>query len=188
MLGLDISSTSVKLVELVDAGGVKYRVERYAIETLPRDAVSDGNIANLEGVADTVRRAWKRLGTTTRNVAMALPTSAVISKKILLPANLREQEMHSTLDFVARQTGGKSLLNGGRSEALEVAASDTRSYYWLGFTPERERNDKSHEIEVQVAREGLQVRSRDSYFDLSRNTEVAMIVESAPTPRLIRSP
>ena len=93
--------------------------------------------------------------------------------------NLREQEMHSTLDYVARQTGGKALLNGGRSEALQTAASDTRSYYWLGFTPERERNDKRHEIEVQVAREGLAVRARDGYFDLSRNTEVSMIVESA---------
>lgn len=103
MLGLDISSTSVKLVELVDAGTGQYRVERYAIEPLPRDAVTDGNIANLEGVADTIRRAWKRLGTTTRNVAMALPASAVITKKILLPANLREQEMEIQVESEANQ-------------------------------------------------------------------------------------
>jgi len=93
--------------------------------------------------------------------------------------NLREQEIHSTLDFVARETGGKALLNGGRSEALQTAEADTRSYYWLGFTPQRERNDKRHDIQVEVTRPGLEVRSRDNYFDLSRKSEVTMIVESA---------
>lgn len=93
--------------------------------------------------------------------------------------NLREQEIHSTLDFVARETGGKALLNGGRSEALETATADTRSYYWLGFTPRLERNDKRHQIRVEVTRPGLEVRSRDNYFDLSRKSEVSMIVESA---------
>ncbi|MDE2598677.1 MAG: pilus assembly protein PilM [Rhodocyclaceae bacterium] len=103
LLGVDISSTSVKMVELVDDGKGKYRVERYAIEPLPRDAVTDGNIANLDGVADTVRRAWKRLGTTTRYVAMALPSAAVITKKIILPANLREQEMEIQVESEANQ-------------------------------------------------------------------------------------
>ncbi|HTJ95949.1 MAG TPA: pilus assembly protein PilM [Rhodocyclaceae bacterium] len=103
LLGLDISSTSVKLVELVDNGKGTYRVERYAIEPLPRDAVSDGNIVNLDGVAETIRRAWKRMGTSTRHVAMALPTAAVISKKIILPANLREQDMELQVESEANQ-------------------------------------------------------------------------------------
>lgn len=103
LLGMDISSTSVKMVELVDDGKGKYRVERYAIEPLPREAVTDGNIVNLEGVAETVRRAWKRLGTTTRYVAMALPSAAVITKKIILPAHLREQEMEIQVESEANQ-------------------------------------------------------------------------------------
>lgn len=103
LLGLDISSTSVKMVELVDNGKGSYRVERYAIESLPRDAVTEGNIVNLEGVADTVRRAWKRMGTTTRHVAMALPTAAVITKKIILPGHLREQEMEIQVESEANQ-------------------------------------------------------------------------------------
>ncbi len=82
LLGLDISSSAVKLVELTANGKEGYRVERYTIEVLPKDAVSDGNIANLEGVVDAVKRAWKRLGTSTRNVAMALPGSAVITKRV----------------------------------------------------------------------------------------------------------
>ena len=93
LIGLDISSSAVKMVELSAASAGQYRLERYAIEPLPRDAVTDGNIASLEGVAEAVRRAWKRLGSSTRNVALALPASAVISKKIALPAGLREMEM-----------------------------------------------------------------------------------------------
>ena len=50
LIGLDISSTAVKMVELVDAGKGQPRVERYAIEVLPKDAVVDGNLANLEAV------------------------------------------------------------------------------------------------------------------------------------------
>ena len=81
LIGLDISSSSIKMVELVDAGRGQPRVERYAIESLPKDAVVDGNIANLEVVTDTIDRCWKRLGSSTRFVAMALPSAAVITKK-----------------------------------------------------------------------------------------------------------
>lgn len=103
LAGLDISSSSVKMVEL--AGGEKtgYRIERYAIEPLARDAVVDGNIANLEGVSDAVRRALRRLGPGVKQVAMALPASAVITKKIILPGGLREQEMEFQVESEANQ-------------------------------------------------------------------------------------
>lgn len=103
LIGVDISSSSVKMVELADGGKGGYRVERYAIEALPRDAVVDGNIVNLDGVEETIRRAWKRMGTSTRHVAMALPTAAVITKKIILPAHLREQEMELQVEAEANQ-------------------------------------------------------------------------------------
>jgi type IV pilus assembly protein PilM len=103
LIGLDISSSSVKMIELTEASKGSYRIERYAIEPLPRDAVVDGNIANLEAVAEGVRRAWKRLGSATRYVAMALPAAAVITKKIILPANLREQEMELQVESEANQ-------------------------------------------------------------------------------------
>lgn len=93
--------------------------------------------------------------------------------------NLREQEMHASLQFVAAETGGKALLNSLRERALPDVAADTRSYYWLGFTPAWQRNDKRHEVAVEVTRPGLEVRSRDSFLDLSRKTEVSMMVESA---------
>ncbi|MCX9157520.1 pilus assembly protein PilM [Niveibacterium sp. 24ML] len=103
LIGLDISSSAVKLVELSDVNGRQRRLERYAIEPLPRDAVSDGNIAQLDVVADAVRRAWKRLSTTTRSVAMALPAGAVITKKIILPAGLRETDMEVQVESEANQ-------------------------------------------------------------------------------------
>lgn len=103
LIGVDISSTSVKMVELVDSGKGKPKIERYAIEPLPTDAVVDGDLASLEVVADAIQRCWKRLGSSTRNIAMALPTAAVITKKITLPANLREQDMEIQVESEANQ-------------------------------------------------------------------------------------
>ncbi len=103
LLGLDISSSAVKMVELTANGKEGYRVERYTIEVLPKDAVSDGNIVNLEVVTDCVKRAWKRLATSTRNVAMALPASAVITKRIVVPAGLRDEELEVQVESEANQ-------------------------------------------------------------------------------------
>jgi type IV pilus assembly protein PilM len=103
LLGLDISSSSVKMVELSAGGKEGYRVERYTIEVLPKDAVSDGNIVNLEAVVDCVKKAWKRMGTSTRNVALALPGSAVITKKVIMPAGLRDDELEVQVETEANQ-------------------------------------------------------------------------------------
>src|SRR5437588_5080215 len=103
LFGLDISSSSVKMLEIVESGKGTYRVERYAIEPLARDAVVDGNINNLEAVTDAVRRAHKRLGTRTKHVAMAVPTGAVITKKIVVPASLREAELEIQVESEANQ-------------------------------------------------------------------------------------
>ena len=96
LIGVDISSSSVKMVELGDGGKGRIRLERYAIEPLPKDAVVDGNIMNLEAVGDSLRRGWKRMGSRIKNLAMALPSAQVITKKITVPAGLREDELMST--------------------------------------------------------------------------------------------
>src|SRR5882762_11643381 len=103
LFGLDISSSSVKMLEIVDAGKGGFRVERYAIEALPRDAIVDGNINNLEAVTESVKRAHKRLGTRTKHVAMAVPTGAVITKKIVVAAGLREDELEIQVESEANQ-------------------------------------------------------------------------------------
>jgi len=103
LFGLDISSSSVKMLEIVDSGKGGYRVERYAIEPLPKDAVVDGNMNNLEAVSDAVKRAHTRLGTRVKHVAMAVPTGAVISKKIIVPASVRDDELELQVESEANQ-------------------------------------------------------------------------------------
>lgn len=104
MIGVDISSSSVKMVELSEAPKKSgYVVERYTIEPLPQDAVTDGNINNLDAVSDALRQAWKRMGSRIKNVSLALPAAAVISKKILLPSGLREDELEIQVESEANQ-------------------------------------------------------------------------------------
>jgi len=103
LIGVDVSSTAIKLVELAEAGRGTYRLERYAIEPLVRDVVTDGNIANLDLVADALKRAHKRLGTRNRNVALALPAAMVITKKIIVPSGQREEELELMVEAEANQ-------------------------------------------------------------------------------------
>ena len=103
LFGLDISSSSVKMLEIVDAGKGAYRVERYAIEPLPREAVVDGNINNLEAVAEAVKRGHKRLATRTKHVAMCVPSGAVITKKIIVQGGMREDELEVQVESEANQ-------------------------------------------------------------------------------------
>lgn len=91
----------------------------------------------------------------------------------------RESNIEDTLRFVARETGGEALINAAGIDALATVAQDTRSYYWLGFTPDRRRDDERHEIRVEVTRPGLEVRTRENFLDMSRDTERTMAVESA---------
>lgn len=105
LIGIDISQSSVKMVELSVAGkeSDSYRIERYAIEPLPKDAMLDGNIVNLEAVGETLERGWKHLGTRQKNVAMALPAAAVITKTIIVPAGQREDDLAFQVETEANQ-------------------------------------------------------------------------------------
>jgi VWFA-related protein len=89
-----------------------------------------------------------------------------------------ERGVHAALEFLAGQTGGKPALNSARLSALERVHADTRSYYWLGFTPQRRADGRRHDIRVEVRRPGLEVRSRDGFLDMSRSTEAALETES----------
>lgn len=103
LIGVDISSTSVKMVELVDDGKGAPKLERYSITPLPSGAVVDGNIASLEQTADAIRRAWKLLGTREKNIALALPAAAVISKKVNMQAGMNEMDMELQVEAEANQ-------------------------------------------------------------------------------------
>jgi len=103
MIGLDISSSSVKLVELGQDESGKYILERFASESFEKGWIVDGQIEKFEEVADAVRRVISKSGTKTRDVVMAMPQSSVITKKIILPAGLREDELEVQVESEANQ-------------------------------------------------------------------------------------
>jgi type IV pilus assembly protein PilM len=103
LLGLDISSSSVKLVELGRDKDGNLVLERCAIEPLERGWITDGNVEKFDEVADAVRRVVKKSGTRAKNVALALPPSAVITKKIILPGGMSEQELEIQVESEANQ-------------------------------------------------------------------------------------
>ena len=103
MLGIDVSSSSVKLVELGRNRAGELVLERCAIEPLESGWITDGNIEKFDEVAEAVRRVVRKSGSKTRNVAMALPTSAVITKKIVLPGGLSDKELEAQVESEANQ-------------------------------------------------------------------------------------
>ena len=103
LLGLDVSSSSVKLVELGRDQHGELVLERCAIEPLEQGWISDGSIEKFDEVAEALRRVVKKSGTRTRQVAMALPPSAVITKKIFLPSGLSDAELEVQVEAEANQ-------------------------------------------------------------------------------------
>jgi len=103
MLGLDISSSSLKLVELGQDRSGNLVLERCGIEPLERGWISEGNIEKFDEVVDAMRRLVSKTGTKTKHVAMALPASVVISKRVVLPSGLSERELEIQVESEANQ-------------------------------------------------------------------------------------
>ncbi len=103
LLGVDISSSSVMLVEVSRDKAGKLVLDRCAIEPLEAGWITDGNIEKFDEVAEVLRRVVKKSGTRTKNVAMALPPSAVISKKIVLPGGLSDAELEIQVESEANK-------------------------------------------------------------------------------------
>lgn len=91
-----------------------------------------------------------------------------------------ERRFHNVLQFLAEETGGLPMINSFSKSALAETAADTRSYYWLGFEPPRNEDDRLHRIAVRLpGHPDLRVRTREHYLDMSRAAEVGMLVEGA---------
>ncbi|MGD8175926.1 pilus assembly protein PilM [Marinimicrobium sp. ARAG 43.8] len=102
VLGLDISSTSVKLLEL-SRHGDSYRVETYAVRPLPPGAVVEKNINDPEAVAEVVRAVIKQSRTKLKHAAVAVAGSAVITKMIDMPSGLNDDAMETQISIEADQ-------------------------------------------------------------------------------------
>lgn len=82
----------------------------------------------------------------------------------------RRSAVDSTLRYLAAQTGGRAVLYGSRTAALQEVAEDTRSYYWIGFQPTFAGDDERHRVKIEIRRSGLSARSREGYIDLAPAT------------------
>ena len=102
LIGVDISSTAVKLLQLSQSGG-RYRVEHYAVEPLPPNAVVEKNIVEVEAVGEAIKRALNRSGAKSRFAAAAVAGSAVITKVIPMQADLSEDELEDQIQVEAGQ-------------------------------------------------------------------------------------
>ena len=102
LLGLDITTSSIKLIELAMAGG-QYRVESYAAEATPANAMNEKTIVDPEAVGDAIRRAVKRSGAKATEVAIAISGDAAITKVIQMPRGLRDSELEAQVEMQADQ-------------------------------------------------------------------------------------
>ena len=140
MIGLDISSSSAKLVELGLSASGEYVLERLASEPFEKGWITDGQIEKFDEVVAAVRKLIDKSGTKTRQVVMAMPQSAVITKRINLPAGLRDEELELQVETEANQyipfsldevsldfcVIGPSPTSGGDIEVLIAASRKER--------------------------------------------------------------
>ncbi|HYM86542.1 MAG TPA: pilus assembly protein PilM, partial [Pseudoxanthomonas sp.] len=94
LIGVDISSTAVKLLQLSRVGN-RFRVDHYAVEPLPPNAVVEKNIVEVEAVGEAIRRAVTRAGSKAKYAAAAVAGSAVITKIIPMPAELDDNDLEA---------------------------------------------------------------------------------------------
>ena len=102
LLGLDITTSSVKLIEL-SMGGGQYRVESYAAEPTPHNAINEKAIVDAEAVGEAIRRAVKRSGASSKEAAIAISGDAAITKVIQMPRTLNEGELEGQVELQADQ-------------------------------------------------------------------------------------
>ncbi len=102
LIGLDITTSSIKLIELNQSGRA-FRVESYAAEPTPPNAINEKTIVDAEAVGEAIRRAVKRSGTKIKDVAFAISGDAVITKVIQMPNNLNGSDLEGQVELQADQ-------------------------------------------------------------------------------------
>lgn len=102
ILGIDLSPSAVKLIEL-SRSGPRYRVEAFAIEPLGEGMMEDRNPVDPEMVGEVIKRAWRNSGTRVRRAAVAVPTSGVITRTVPMPASFSESDIETNISFEASQ-------------------------------------------------------------------------------------
>ncbi len=102
LAGLDITTSSIKLIELSQSGN-GFTVECYAAEPTPPNSITEKSIVDADAVGEAVRRALKCAGTKSTEVAIAISGDAAITKIIQMPNNLNENDMEQQVEIHADQ-------------------------------------------------------------------------------------
>ncbi len=102
VLGVDISTSAVKLIELSKHGS-RYRVESYAVAPLPENAVIDNNFSDLDAIGQAVRTVVERSGTKLKQAALAVSGAAVITKIVSIPTPDNDDELEAQVELIADQ-------------------------------------------------------------------------------------
>jgi type IV pilus assembly protein PilM len=102
LIGLDITTSSIKIIEFTQSGKT-YRAECYSAEPTPPNSINEKTIVDAEAVGEAIRRAVKRSGTKTQEVAIAISGDAAITKVIQMPRNLTENELEGQVEIQADQ-------------------------------------------------------------------------------------
>lgn len=103
IVGVDISASTIKMVELSQKRNGALVLENYTIEPTPKDVFNDEGIAKLEELSIAIEKAYKRLGAKHKNVAICLPTNNVIIKKLPFPEDLEEDDLEDEVLSEATQ-------------------------------------------------------------------------------------
>ncbi len=102
LIGLDIGSTSVRLLQL-SSRGYGYRIDHFAIESLNEGVVVDNTIQDVEAISNAISNAVKNSGARAKFCAIAVSGSAVFTKIISLPTNLADADIESQVQIEASQ-------------------------------------------------------------------------------------
>jgi len=100
LIGIDISSVAIKLVELSRSGD-HYRVEHFAVQPLPPNAMTENAISDVDQVVQSIHTAYKRSRSKSRDVAVAISSSHVITKTVNMPSGLKDDELSSQIEVEA---------------------------------------------------------------------------------------
>ena len=182
LLGIDIGSTSVKLLELSRLGE-RYKVESYAIEPLPVGAVTEKNITELEEVGLALARARVKSTSGLKNVAVAVAGSAVLTKTIEMDAGLSDDEMESQLKIEADQYVPYPLEEAAIDFQVQGAAARNPARVNVLLAACRKENVEVREAALSLA--GLRARVVDvEAYALERSYDLLVSGLSASPERM----
>jgi type IV pilus assembly protein PilM len=179
LLGIDISTATVKLLELSRVGS-RYRVESYAVAPLPPDAVVDKNIANVEAIGNVIKTVVKQSGTRLKHAAVAVPSSAVIAKVIAMPASLSEDELEAQLELEADQYIPYALDEVSLDFVVQGPTEKSPDMVDVLLIASRKENIEDRVAALELAGLKAEIVDVESY---ALEQSCALILEQLPAPR-----